>query len=309
MATSKPQDHLLADINLLLVALIWGINMPVMKYAIGQIDPYTFNAVRLTLSAITLGFCTWLQQQSKREPLPPTIHKLTRLQTFLIIAGFSILTGAIYQIAFVMGMFRTTAGNTALIMSSIPMWTALISVVVVHERLGRVAWIGLTVTFIGTAVVTLQKSELSFASDNFTGNLIILFSALAWAIASVISRPILQFFSPIKLAFLATLGTLPVHYVAASQLADPGELLSIHRDTMICVLYSGIFSTGFAYAMWNLGVKQLGASHASIFQNMVPLVALVCSWYFLGEQVTAIQLLGGALIMAGVIVVRRNRRS
>ena len=79
--------------------------------------------------------------------------------------------------------------------------------------------------------------------------------------------------------------------------------------TIVCILYSGVFSTGLAYAMWNLGVKQLGASHAAVFQNLVPLVALLCSWYFLDERVTPIQIFGGTMIIAGLFVVPRNRQS
>jgi drug/metabolite transporter (DMT)-like permease len=223
-------------------------------------------------------------------------------------AGFSILTGAIYQIAFAMGMARTTAGNTALIMSSIPMWTAIISVTFVRERLGRLAWVGLTVTFVGTAIVTLQKVGVTVTTGNVVGNFIVLFAALAWAVGSVISRPILRFVSPIKLAFLATLGTLPIHFLAARASLNPESITAIEWSTWFCILYSGIFSTGLAYAMWNYGVQQLGASHAAVFQNLVPLVALACSWLVLGEVVTTVQAIGGMMIIIGLIVVRRNRQ-
>lgn len=306
-AIVKPQTNLLADVSLILVALIWGVNMTVMKHAITELDPYLFNALRLSLSAIVLGLCAWLEKKS-RSSIPIADNPLSRSQTLLIICGFSILTGAVYQIIFVMGMDRTTAGNTALIMSSIPMWTAIVSVILVRERLGRLAWIGLTITFLGTGIVTLQKAGIDVSAVNLTGNLMVLVSALAWAIAAVISRPILSYVSPIKLAFLATLGTLPIHFLATRLLSHFETAKSINGVVLICILYSGIFSTGFAYAMWNYGVQQIGASHAAIFQNLVPLVALICSGVFLGESVTPAQLLGGLLIIAGLFVVRRNRR-
>jgi drug/metabolite transporter (DMT)-like permease len=306
-AIFKPQANLLADISLILVALIWGINMPVMKHAITELDPYLFNAYRLSLSAMVLGICAWLEQKSRGSTHKPASQRLTRLQSFFIMIGFSFLTGAVYQIIFVMGMDRTTAGNTALIMSSIPMWTAIVSVILLREALGAVAWIGLGISFLGTAIVTLQKTGVDISSVNLAGNLLVLVAALAWAIAAVISRPILSYMSPIKLAFLATTGTLPIHFVATYFLSEQGFVQSFDWTTSICIFYSGVFSTGFAYAMWNYGVKQIGASHAAVFQNLVPLVALICSWFFLGEYASIVQLVGGALIIAGLFVVRRNR--
>ena len=305
--SAEPKSHLFADLNLVLVALIWGVNITVMKMAINEMDPYFFNAVRLPLSALTLGICAWLEQRTRPAVGVDEVSRLTVFQTFLMMAGFSILTGAIYQIAFAMGMARTTAGNTALIMSSVPMWTAIVSVVFVRERLGRLAWIGLTVTFVGTAIVTLQKVGVTVTAGNVVGNFIVLFAALAWAVGSVISRPILKFTSPIKLAFLATLGTLPIHFWAARSSLSSGAIASIESNTWLCIFYSGIFSTGLAYAMWNYGVQQLGASHASVFQNLVPLVALVFSWFLLGEVVTSVQVIGGMMIIAGLVIVRRNR--
>ena len=55
-ATEKePQWQWMADLNLLMVAVIWGVNMPIMKFALGQMDEYLFNAIRLSFSALVLG--------------------------------------------------------------------------------------------------------------------------------------------------------------------------------------------------------------------------------------------------------------
>jgi len=281
--------------------------MVVMKIAITEIDPFVFNSIRLTLSAIVLGICVYFENRNRTQPIADG-NAPTGFKKWLKIIAFVIFTGAVYQIIFVIGMKKTTAGNTALIMSSTPMWTAILALILIREKIGR-AWIGLVITFLGTLVVTLQKEEtFSLQAENFVGNLLILAAALAWAGGSVISRPMLKYISPIRLAFYATIGTLPLHFLMPFWFGVD-EFHLIWEPGMIgCIIYSGVFSTGLAYAMWNYGVQQLGASHASVYQNLVPLIALIAAWMStLNEVVTVSQLLGGFLIIIGLFITRRLR--
>ncbi len=282
-----------------------------MKLALNGMDLFQFNAIRLSLSAIVLGVFVWIEnknrtaaaiakQTSLDQAAPPLVRK------WLTIIAFSIMAGGVYQILFAVGMNRTTAGNTALIMSSMPMWTAVLAFVLLREKLG-LAWIGLTITFLGTMVVTLQKGGLSFESTNLAGNGLVTLAALAWALGAVVSRPMLKFVSPIRLAFYSTVGTLPIHFMMSLINGSPSFSGVWDLSLLACILYSGVFSTGIAYALWNFGVLQLGPSHASVYQNLVPLVALLAAWFFLREIISPIQILGGGLIIAGLFITRRLR--
>ena len=280
--------------------------MPVMKLAITEIDPFLFNAIRLSLSAIVLGCCVMFENRTRPDAQLSAGQAPSTLKKWLTIVTFSVMAGGLYQILFAIGMDRTTAGNTALIMSSMPMWTAILSFILLKENLGS-AWIGLAITFLGTMVVILQKNELDVDSTNLIGNGLVLIAALAWSLGSVVSRPMLKFVSPIRLAFYATLGTLPIHFVMPWIMGSENFHLIWDPVLMTSILYSGIFSTGLAYAMWNYGVQQLGPSHASVFQNMVPLVALIAARFFLSEVITVWQGIGGVLIVFGLFVTRRLR--
>ena len=300
----------LADACLLSVAFIWGINMAVMKMGITMIEPFAFNSVRLTLSAMTLGVCVWLEKRRHTiEPGPPLGPHSVRSHSkkWAVVIAFGLLSGGFYQILFAIGMDRTTAGDSALIMSSIPMWTALLAFIFLQEKLKKI-WVGLSITFVGTLVVTLQRSGIDFSNENLIGNTIILIAALAWSAGVIISRPLMKTISPIQLAFLATLGTLPIHYLMAWIFETDGLRNLNQPEILLCIAYSGIFSTGLAYAMWNYGVYKLGASHASVYQNLVPLVALAAAWISpLKEKITAIQILGGFLIIFGLLVTQKLR--
>ncbi len=291
-----------ADLILMSTALMWGTNILVFKNAISDISPWVFNALRLVFATITLGILAageaWLARPMKaREPV-----RWWRVSLFAFLSGFA------YLVLFVKGIDLTTAGNTGLILASMPMWTAILSFVFLHERLPRITWFGLLVTFVGTAIVTTQGSgPVSFSSRYIVGNVCMLVAAMTWATATVMSRPILKKITPLRLAFISALLTTPFHLLlVASEL--PAALRQAMQPTMLlAIIYSGAFSTGVAYVTWHVGVRAVGASHASIYQNIVTLVTVVGGWIVLKEQPLLAQVLGGILMIAGLLLMRKGR--
>lgn len=298
-----------ADFNLLAVAVLWGINAPVMKYGITQVDPFVFNALRLTVSVIALWFCMEFENRFlKSRSVKQSSWPGSKGQYILAVLGFAILSGAIYQITFLTGIFRTSAGNTALIMSSCPMWTAAFAVITTRDRLPRSAWLGLALTFAGTVLVILQKGEINASAATQAGNLIVLLAAFAWSFASVVSRPLLNYVSAIRLAFFSVMLTLPVHWWLSMQHLQQDFNAAFEPWTFMSILFSGFFSTGVAYAMWNYGVQKIGAPHAAIYQNVIPLVAVISSWWLIGEIPLSLQIWGGVLIIGGLVIMRRSAK-
>ena len=113
--------------------------------------------------------------------------------------------------------------------------------------------------------------------------------------------------TPLQLAMISSWLTVPIHVLIAMKgLPQAFERLS-SPPYLFAVIYSGVFSTGIAYATWNAGVRMVGASHASVFQNVVTLVAVIGGWLALGEQMVMAQILGGLLTIAGLFLMRRGR--
>lgn len=289
----------MADLALLFTACLWGINIPIVKQVTTQLDAWVFNGLRLILAMLTLGACVWLESRFQRS----TVERVSWMKVVV----FALISSLVYQLIFILGITRTTAGNTALIMASMPMWTAALSFFFVRERLQAVTWVGLLVTFSGTAIVTLQGGKISLSSEFFLGNLCMLMAAIAWAGGTVYSRPLLATLSPLRLAFWSSLMTLPFHlWLASGKLSSSWEIVC-QTGPLVAIVFSGIFSTGLAYAAWHYGVSQLGASHAAVYQNAVTLVAVLGGWIWVGEQPLLTQIIGGGLIIAGLFLMRRGR--
>jgi drug/metabolite transporter (DMT)-like permease len=314
------------DLSLLLVAIVWGVNIPVMKVALFKIDPYAFNAIRLIVSSIVLLYF------ARREFVRGIRPASTLSKRDVVIYAFTVSVA--YQLLFLLAVSRATSADVALIMATVPMWTAIGARFFLKEILPLLAWAGLIIAFVGTMIVTLQKTpppiqenhtgttdavsidanqQAEEVTRHQTGNLLALSAALAWAGGTVFSRPLLGKISPMQLsASSATLG-LPLHIIVALTIGKDSVAVStaaIKDPSMVaCVLYSGILSTGLALAMWSYGVKHAGAAHAAMIQNLTPIVAMTAAWVWLGETINPAQALGGGMIMGGLFIMRRSRRT
>ena len=306
--TEKQQPILAADLNLLTAAVIWGLNVVAMKFAISLLNPFWFNALRFVFSVLALA--TWIAINRKRSArnghdAPETDISRKRYVGTIIV--YAVLFGLIYQVAFLMGIFRTSASSTALIMASTPMWTAFIAIIFLKERLSPISWLGLMTTFAGTMIVALDKPGAdAAASTTLVGNAIMLFCALSWSASTVISRPIMNYVSPVELTFWGMGLALPFHILIALFQPEADITVAFQPKVASAILYCGIFSTGIALAMWSYGVKILGASHASIYGNLIPLVAMFFGWSMLGEIPTTFQWIGGGMIVSGLLTMRRG---
>lgn len=271
-----------------------------MKGALGHVDPFAFNALRLTASAIVLGITDRIERRGRPAPRAP----------WAAIVGLGLLTSLLYQVLFIAGIARTSATHAGFLISTSPLWTAAIARVSGLERIAGRAWLGLGLGFAGTCVLALARGGGGTAT--LAGNGLLLAAMVAWALGAVLSRPVLSAFPATRLAFLFTCVALPGHWLLAGRalLALREHPGGIETRGWLAVLYSGALSTGLAYSLWNRSVLRIGPARTSAYTtNLVPLIALVLAWLTLDERPGATQLAGGALVLAGLAAFRSARRT
>ncbi|MEZ6124811.1 MAG: EamA family transporter [Planctomycetaceae bacterium] len=292
------------DLSLLGVAVIWGVNIPIMKNGLDRLDPFVLNAVRLLVSAVVLTSLTMLQRRERRSRPEDAAHGKISPRSLMI---YALIVSALYQLLFLLGIARTTSGNTALILATVPMWTALLARIFLAEKLVLLGWCGLLIALTGTVLVACQNQSISGKNEHLPGNLFVLGAAISWAAGTVYSRPLLKTISPMELSARSAVLAFPMHlvFMMLGSFEQVGELRTFSMWGII--LYSGILSTGLALPMWSYGVRHAGAAHAAIIQNLVPLVAIVAAWMTRGESASAAQLIGGTLILTGLVIMRRSR--
>lgn len=296
---SESRAQLGAESGLLLLALIWGVNFSVIKTALAELDPLAFNALRFPLASLVLLILLRI-----RGPLPlPHRHDLLR------VALLAALGHVVYQLFFIYGIDGTLAGNASLILATVPVWTTVFSTARRHERPDALVWSGVVGTFLGMVLVVLGgRASLRLGGGTLVGDLLTLGAAVLWSAYTVGSRDLVVKYGSLPMTawtlWLGTLGIVVVGVPAVSRTT----FSEVSPLGWAGVAYAGALGIALAYLLWYRGVQRLGNSRTAVYSNLVPVVALVVAWLWLGEVPTGLQIGGAALILSSLTLTRVGRR-
>jgi drug/metabolite transporter (DMT)-like permease len=297
MRTGDRSGVVKAELLLLLVVLIWASNYPIAKFSIRQLDPLVFNAVRYAIASLLL---LTVFRATGAAWVP--VGAGDRVQ--LLRAG--VVAGILYQIAFIFGLKLTTAGNSAVLMATAPLWTVAISARMHHEPIARRVWAGMGLSLAGVVLIIVGSGRrMSVGGVELYGDLISIAAAVLWAFNTNLQKPLLGTYSPLQLSMMMiTIGAVGLTLTAVPAAAVT-DWSSIEWPAWAGAIASGALSIAVANLIWSTGVKRLGPGRTGSFGNLIPVVALAVSAVTLGESFAPIQIAGAALTIFGVWYARR----
>jgi drug/metabolite transporter (DMT)-like permease len=282
----------LVDASLFLMALIWGANFVVVKFATGVLPPLAFNAVRLTFAAATLMIVGAIR------PHPwPDRHRA------LALLGLGVLGNGLYQVFFIKGVSLTRAGDAALLIAATPAFIALIGRMKGVERIGRKGWVGILLSIVGIGLVSGAAAFAQTASA-VTGDLLILAGALSWAFYTVLLKPHMHDVDGVKLSALTMVGGAVAFDVYAGRAVVTTDWNGAPPAAFGALVFSGLGALVIAYLFWYRGVRILGPTRTAMYSNLQPVFAVLIAWAILGEIPTIWQGVGAASIMSGLVLAR-----
>lgn len=286
------------DALLLGMVVVWGLNFTVVKTALGEFLPLAFTSLRFVMASVLMVAAVRFMGLQLRLPM----SDLRR------IALLGLVGTGLYQPLFIFGIERTTAGNSSLILASVPVLVAVENHLLKLERLSAKAWTGVVLSFTGLLLVILGSSRgLSLEWKSVAGDLMTLGAAICWATYTVMSRPLLRKYPPLTVTTLSHIaGSIPLVLLALPSFAAQ-DWAGVSASGWAGLAYSGILGIGLAYIIWNTGVQRLGGARTSVYSNLVPVVAALAAAIFLGERFTVLQALGAAVIFAGIALTRAKR--
>lgn len=290
-------SNLLIDLLLLGVVLIWALNFSVAKISLSEIDPMSFNAIRFLLATIFM----WIVVKLKGRWVP--IRKEDYIS--LIILGFA--GNFVYQLFFIFGLDHTFSANAAVMLGTMPVWVSVLSHFFYNEKMTLQKALGVSLAFTGVILILLGKPErITLSSETFVGDLLTLASALVFAYYTVLSKKLLSYYPPMQLTTITmTIGGMALVFTGIPWIIN----LNFEAISWVAyggVFYSGIFSIGLAFIIWNFGLKKVGSTYTATFQNLVPVLGLILGFLILNEKLTLIQYFGAAVVIAGIIQTRRK---
>lgn len=294
MQSQTPAGFGKTDALLLLMALIWGVNFSVVKFATGIFTPLAFTGLRVGLAAVVLLAVAWTRKKNR-----PNRAEVLALITL------GILGNGLYQILFVEGISRTRVGNAALIVAATPAFIAIASRMRGVERVNRNVVGGIVLSLIGVALVVLGSSRQSSGDATFLGTVLVFFGTLCWTAFTVFLQPYARRLDPIHLsAFTMLGGTIPL-LIATPAALFATDWSQVGVSAWIAILYASVLSMGVAYIFWYRGLRVLGPTRTAMYGNLQPVIAILVAWIFLREAPTVWQGIGTGTIMSGLFLTRR----
>ncbi len=276
---------------MIIVALVWGGNFSVSKFAMEQIPALTFSALRFVLASGILLLI--VKRQGAWQRLPR--------RTFWSLAGLGVVGNTFYQTAFMTGLSITTATNSAMIVAILPVMVAVLGSLLGIERASALMWLGVV---LGTAGVLLVVTAhgVHLDSGELTGDLLVLFATVCWSFYTVGVLRAGQGVNPLQITALTAAAGTPGLLVVGL----PGLLRQdwgmVSAKTWAALAYAALLSLVLAYVLYNRAVQGIGSGRTAIYNCITPLVAMVVAWFTLGEVPLGVQVIGVALVIGGVLV-------
>src|SRR3954465_5453930 len=281
-----------ADAMLVLANVLWSLNYATTKYAFGEWLPLAFSATRFLCAGIIFALFVLWREGSLR---------IRRSDVKLVVATAAVGI-LLNQLTFNYAVDKTTAGNTALILASAPAFAALFASLAGHEHVQRKHWLALVVSVAGVVLVIQGGSGV--AGVSLVGDLLAVGAAITWAAYSVMLRPLFGRYSAARIsALMVSIGGVMILPFGLPQMhaQDWAGLSGLHWAAWG---YSTIFPVLVTNLLYFRALRTIGASRATLYMYLQPFLGALFAAWLLGEQVTGLQILGGAVIVGGVSMGR-----
>ncbi len=302
---------LIGSLGYLMASVLWGLNLPLSAALLKHFDPFWVSPLRYGVATALLGgmLALSLGPRQLRSPIP-----LWRVAVMsLCVAGFLVLYN--------LGLYRTHPMTVAALSAGSPVYVAVVSRLMTGARLERGFWGATALTLIGAGIAIRGRAGAGLADGGaaagaaFTllgGELLVVLAICSWTAYSILAQ---RWFAPgtpqLRRTYLTTIGALPWLLLfwagaRATGLAGPPNLHPA-AVPVVQLLVAAVFCTALATVAWNTGVNRLGIQTGSLWQNMVPVFAVLISLLFFGVQPLVEQLIGGAVVLAGVLYMQWQR--
>lgn len=255
---------------LVVLTLVWGTNWPLFAFAVREISVWTFRAVAVLLAGVSLLAVARARGQSLRIP--------REYWATIVIATFFYLV--IWNIASTYAAILIPSGQAAVLGFTMPLWSALISWVVLRERLGGRMLLGLL--FGGAAVLLLMLPSLKAYVGAPLGFALGLGAGLGWAIGTLILKRGQVVVPAIVLTGWQLLITAVPTTIGALILGD-GQWFMPSWQTIVVVAYIALVPMSVGNVAWFAIVGMLPVNVAGLSSIMVPMVAMVSGALVHGE--------------------------
>ena len=283
-------------IKLVLMSIFWGGAFVAGKIAATEAGPLSVAFIRFFIASVCLLFLA--AANGKSAPV-------NRKHLFgIVMLGLTGVAG--YNALFFKGLTLIQASRAAIIIATCPAVIALSSVLL-GDKLNLKKAAGVVISLTGAVIVISKGNPLELLTGKIgAGEILLFICVLCWTAYSLIGRKMMKELSPLKLiAYSTVVGTIA--------LLPPAWMEGLFEGfgrysfkSWFCIIYMALLATVVGCLWYYEGIKKIGPVKAGLFINLIPVWAIILSYFILHEAVTVSLLVGAALVVSGVYLTSRN---
>jgi len=280
----------MTDAMLAVTVILWSLNITVTKYLLDEgWSPLSYGVIRYFLAILLFAGYTFQRERS---------FKIERRDIKLVLLAGGFIFGN--QMCFVYGLHFTPASTIALLLGALPMCIGVISAVLRLEHLGTGFWVGAVVTSGGVAIVALASGSVGATVGGIALGIGL---AVTWGAYTITIAPLMRRYSPYRISTLVlAVGWVPLAACGAPQIA--AQHFSFGWLAWLGFAYAVVGPLFMTNILWFTAIARVGPSRAALFANFEPFVAAVFALVLLSERLYLLEVVGGALIFAGIAFER-----
>ena len=274
----------------IIASSLWGTSFPAIKIGLLYMDAYSFVFFRFLIATLIMLFFAMLTKNFGFK------FANKRLIFFL-----GITNGIAYFLQYI-GMSSTSASNSSLLVNLTVVWVALLSPVVIKERISQTKIVGVMLSFLGIFLITTKLDLNTLSIGETSGNLIVLAAGIVWALFIIYNKPLVTESKNMtqSLTWLLVFTMLPL--IPAVPLSIENFLI-LPLEAWIAILYTAVFCWIVPYFLWAKGLKNISPVTSAVILLNEIIIAILISISFLGEILSLISGIGALLIITAILVV------
>ena len=289
-AAANRRDELLALGAALVTVVLWASAFVAIRDAGDELSPGPLALVRLVVGTALLGVIVVL----RRERLPGRRNLLG-----LVLCG--LLWFGLYMVALNAAERRVDAGTASMLVNVGPVLIILLAGFILKEGFAPTLLVGCALAFAGVVVIALADAHRGAST---LGVALCILAAFAYAGGVVSQKPVVSRVAPVPAVFVSCAVGMAACLPFAPSLVD--ELGEVDRSAVAWAVYLGVFPTAIGFITWVFALARTDAGRLGTMTYLVPPIAILLGWAFLGETPAALALVGRALCLAGVALARRR---
>lgn len=284
----------------LLASLSWGFGISAVKQALDYLPPAHLLMLQLMFSTVAVGALALVDRVRWPARRDAVIGGATGVLEFGL--GYGVGT---------VGLYLTTAGNTALISTSEPFFVLLLAWIILREPMSaRMA--ACAIAAAGGLVLVVAPDMGHARLTLLGGDMLLLFQYFCGGLYAIMSRRVVARTDPLALCtlqFAAGCLFVIVLVVIASAFGLIGEWPSLTVAALGWALLSGLLQFALPFWLHLVALRHMPASLFSFFLALVPVFGVAGAMLFLGERLSIIQIVGGVILIAALLPVARHHHA